>query len=138
MGYQVQVAKNRPDFRVFIDLLYGFEHNVDTDGDSMPVNSREWTFLYIKDRMSQESSVWITGEKSIPAIFEIKSESRRLEELSALYLFEYCGSQMEHDGEVIQVDSIPGLREQYQTELSRAYHSIWHHSNDKNPYPNLE
>ena len=138
MAYKVKVVKKRPDYRVFIDLLYGFEHNVDTDGDSIPVNSRSWTFLYIKDRMSNEPFVLINVENLDTSMFEIKSASKRLEELSALYLFEYCGSSIEHDGEKIRRETILKMKEIYQTELDRAYSSIWHYSSDKTPYPNLE
>ena len=55
----VKVNQSRPDFRVFIDLLYGYGHNVDTDGDSFRPESREWKYLYIKDRESDEPPVSI-------------------------------------------------------------------------------
>ncbi len=83
------VKKPRPDFRVFIDLLYGFKHNVDTEGDSDFVASREWRDLYIKDRESNDPPVEIFSEEIEPLGFEVKSKSNRLEELAALYLYIY-------------------------------------------------
>ena len=55
----VKVNQSRPDFRVFIDLLYGYGHYVDTDGDSFRPESREWKYLYNKDRESDEPPVSI-------------------------------------------------------------------------------
>lgn len=43
--FTVTVRKPRPDFRVFIDLLFGPGWNVDTDGDADPVWSRDWREL---------------------------------------------------------------------------------------------
>ena len=55
--YKVRITNARPDFRVFIDLLYNRARDVDTDGDSEPANSRNWTNLYIKDRESNDSAI---------------------------------------------------------------------------------
>jgi len=46
--YKVKIENERLDFRVFIDLLYGQNKNIDSDGDSNPVYSRNWTDLYVK------------------------------------------------------------------------------------------
>lgn len=83
--HTVNIVRNRPDFRCFIDLLYGRDRNVDTDGNSYPVNSRLWTRLYIRDRESNAPCVEISATKTDPAIFSITSDSPELEELAAVY-----------------------------------------------------
>lgn len=52
--YTVTIVRDRPDFRCFLDLLYGTGRDVDTDGDSFPVSSRSWTYFYVKDRESED------------------------------------------------------------------------------------
>ena len=83
--YRVTIIKDRPDFRVFIDLLFGAHRNVDTDGDSNPVNSRTWSYLYITDREGDAPFVKITGYDLNPDIFEVESASIELEELHNLF-----------------------------------------------------
>jgi len=135
--YKITVTKNRPDFRVFIELLYSQEHNVDTDGDAIRVNSRSWTYLYIKDRMSDDPSDVIEAQDNDPSTFRVESESKKLAELTAIYLFDYCGSSIEYDGEKLDGAVIDELRRKYAKEISQAQSSIWHRSTDKTPYPNL-
>jgi len=135
--YIVTVTKPRPDFRVFIDLLFGFGRNVDSDGGAHEVCSREWRDLYIRDRESDEPKVELYSEDVTPLKFEIKSESKRLEELSALYLYVYCGSQIEKDGLSLDEAALDTLLTKYANELKRAEDSIWHQSNEDNPFPNL-
>ena len=136
--YQITVIRNRPDFRVFIELLYSQEHNVDTDGDSEPVNSRAWTYLYMKDRMSNDPSVIIEAQHNGPLTFAVKSKSKKLAELTAIYLLDYCGSAIKYDEEELDNSAIEALREKYAKELKKAQNSIWHHSTDEKPYPNLD
>src|SRR5688572_10734755 len=105
--HRVQVNGDRPDFRVFTDLLYGAGRNVDTDGDSHPVDSRTWTWLYIADRQRGAACVEIGASEKDPSIFEIQSSSAELEELASLYLFLYCGTSLArgeraHDPEEIE------------------------------------
>lgn len=57
--FTLTVRKPRPDFRVFIDLLFGPGRNVDTDGDADPVWSRDWRELSITDRESDAPTVEI-------------------------------------------------------------------------------
>ena len=136
--YKITVIRDRPDFRVFIDLLYSQEHNVDTDGDAIPVNSRNWTYLYIKDRMSDDPSVEIVAQHNDLSTFEVKSKSKKLAELTAIYLFDSCGSAIEYDGKPLDKTVIDELHREYDKELTKAQNSIWHRSTDKTPYPNLE
>jgi hypothetical protein len=134
--HRVTVDRDRPDFRAFIDLLYGAGRNVDTDGDSDPVNSRTWSYLYIADRESDDPELVIGALEEAPHIFEVKSKSQRLEELSALYLFLYCGVAIS-DTQPLDEERIHELKAKYSTELGRAESAVWHRSSSKKPYPNV-
>jgi hypothetical protein len=135
--YCISVNKNRPDYRVFIDLLYGAKRNVDTDGDSNPVNSRTWSYLYIADRESDDPSVEIGVSEKDKGVFEVRSGSEELEALAALYLFLYCGASIKLGDCNLNQDEIEKLKERYATQLQRAEKSIWHHSSNEKPYPNI-
>lgn len=133
----VEVDRDRPDFRVFIDLLYGHNRNVDTEGDSNPVYSRTWTYLYISDRESDDPSVEIFAVEDRPGIFAVESESDRLEELTALYLFLSCGTSIADAASYFNADKISLLKGKYSVELLRAADAVWHKSSHGLPYPGL-
>ncbi|WOI46522.1 hypothetical protein [Acidovorax sp. BLS4] len=133
----VKIDRERPDFRVFIDLLFGPGWEVDTEGNSHPVNSRTWTSLYMADRTHKEPSVTIEASEDDPELFEVESASTRLEELAALYLFLCSGSAIvAPDGALIDARRV-SLQASYSAELQRAAQALWHQSSDSNPYPNL-
>lgn len=129
--YTVTVVGDRPDFRCFLDLLYGPGRDVDTDGDSFPVSSRSWTYLYVKDRESEDPCVEIQVNEADGAIFNVQSESSRLEELAALYLFLTCGGSISFTGQELDEASVRSLCEKYSVELGRAGSSIWQLSTDE-------
>lgn len=135
--YKVKIIGDRPDFRVFIDLLYGIDRNVDTEGNSNPVNSRKWTDLYIKDRESEDPYVEIVISEDDESFFEVDSKSEYLEELASLYLLEYCGSEIKKGDYQLSKNDIDDLNNKYLKQLNRARESVWHSSNDENPYPNF-
>ena len=132
----VKIDRERPDFRVFIDLLFGPEWNVDTDGNAYPVNSRTWTSLYIADRTNNEPFVTIEASENDLELFEVKSASARLEELAALYLFLCSGSTIFTAEEALDSPRCMALQARYAAELQRAALARWHRSSDSNPYPN--
>lgn len=134
--HQVRIEKARPDFRVFVDLLYGFGRNVDTEGNSYPVNSRTWSSLYIKDRESNDPFVEVSPCESNSSLLEITSESQALEELVALYLLVSSGTSLFANGVELTEEAINQLKTKHQTSLTRAEQSIWHKSSDETPYPN--
>ena len=134
---RVSINKNRPDFRVFVDLLYGPERNVDTDGDSNPVNSRTWTYLHIADRESNDPSVEIYASEKDPGTFEVVSESQELETLAALYLYLYCGASIKVGDVALNQQEIEKLKKRYASQLQRAERAIWHGSSNEYPYPNI-
>jgi hypothetical protein len=135
--YRVSVHGNRPDFRVFIDLLYRTGRNVDTDGDSNPVNSRTWTYLYIADRESDDPFIEIHAKQVDPDIFEVESKSHELETLAALYLFLYCGTSIAFGDSELDQKAIENLKRLYAAQLRSAVNAVWHQSSDQNPYPNI-
>lgn len=133
--YTVVVVADRPDFRCFLDLLFGPGRNVDTEGDSYPVNSRSWTLLHMKDRESDAPSVEIYASEVDESRFKVQSESSRLEELAALYLYLTCGETISNSDQALDKAVIESLCKRYDAELGRARDSIWHRSTDDLPYP---
>jgi hypothetical protein len=135
--HQVRINGNRPDFRVFIDLLFGAGRDVDTDGNSFPVSSRVWTSLYIRDRESNAPCVNICACTTDPTVLEVTSEACQLEELAALYLYVFCGSSIASPKEQLSDEAVQDLRNAYAAAFRRAEEAIWHKSSNELPYPNL-
>ena len=133
----VRIDRDRPDYRVFIDLLFGRGWNVDTEGNSRPVNSRTWTSLYIADRTRGEPPVTLEASDADPQIFQVESASARLEVLAALYLFLCSGSAIVAPEGALDDKQQLALQARYSAELRRAADAVWHQSSDTNPYPNL-
>ncbi|MFZ6758620.1 hypothetical protein ACO0K9_15560 [Undibacterium sp. Ji50W] len=136
--YHVTVNRERPDYRVFIDLLFGKNRNVDTDGNSCPVNSRTWTYLYITDRDGEAPSVEIAELPHDPGIFSIVSDNERLAELATIYLFTYSGLSISTPTATLSTEDINVLNDKYSMELGNARSAVWHLSSDVCPYPNLK
>ncbi|MCA8297678.1 hypothetical protein LGN19_28200 [Burkholderia sp. AU30198] len=134
--HTVKITRNRPDFRCFIDLLYGYPRNVDTDGDAYPVNSRLWTRLYLRDRKSDAPRVSIDPTDTDPAIFTVTSDAPELEELTALYLYLTSGDSISASENLLAASDIERLTEKHAEALQRADRSVWHQSSDEDPYPN--
>ena len=133
----VRIDRDRPDFRVFIDLLFGRGWNVDTEGNSHPVNSRTWTSLYIADRTGGEPPVTIEASDDDPQVFQVESASARLEALAALYLFLRSGATIVAPEGALDGNQRLALQARYSAELQRAADALWHQSSDSDPYPNL-
>jgi hypothetical protein len=133
--HTIVVSRDRPDFRVFIDLLYGADRNVDTDGNSDPVNSRTWTHLYIADRENSDPSVEIFAIQEQPLLFSVQSSSQELEELAALYLYMTCGESISKSSQPLGSNIISSLQDKYRTELQRAKNAVWHRSSNDSPSP---
>jgi hypothetical protein len=131
----VTIVRDRPDFRVFIDLLFGAGWNVDTDGNSRPVNSRTWTALYIADRTRKNPPVTIEASDEDPKVFQVESKSTRLEELAALYLYLQSGASIDGPEGPLDDAKLASLGTEYATEIGRAASACWHRSSDSNPYP---
>ncbi|WP_431228023.1 hypothetical protein [Burkholderia contaminans] len=134
--HTVKIARNRPDFRCFIDLLYGYPRSVDTDGDAYPVNSRIWTRLYLRDRKNDAPRVAIDPTDTDPAIFTVTSDAPELEALTALYLYLTSGDAISASENLLAASDIERLKEKHAEALQRANQSVWHQSSDEEPYPN--
>lgn len=134
----VIVDKPRPDFRVFIDLLYGLGRNVDTDGDANDVWSRDWRELYIRDRENDASGVEIYAAPEPSPRFGVTSDDAELGELAALYLYMFCGAVIERNGQALSADEISHLKLKHADALARAADSVWHQSGIDNPFPDLQ
>lgn len=135
--HSIAIIGDRPDYRVFIDLLFGAGHDVAPDGDSRPVHSRRWTFLYLADRSGDRAVVRIRALAGEPLGFGVESTSERLEQLAAVYLCDYCGSGLSTPAGPVAASELARLRRGFEHELARAAASIWHRSCDEVPYPNL-
>lgn len=118
------VVSERPDFRYFLDLLYGPERNVDADGNSYPVNSRSWTYLYVKDRESDDPYIEIQASEVDVSRFSVQSDSSRLEVPAVLYLYLTCGGSISSSDQVLDTAAIEMLCDRYSVELCRAHSSI--------------
>ncbi|XXF07212.1 hypothetical protein J3Q00_14290 [Pseudomonas sp. D2-3] len=132
----VRIVRDRPDFRVFIDLLYGIGRHVDTDGNAESVTSRNWTELYLCDRESDDPFVEIYEAQGQPGILVVESSNDRLMQLTALYLYLESGSSISVRSQTLSSANIEALADQYRFELDRAKASVWHFSSPQSPYPN--
>lgn len=137
MKFLVTIHKPRPDFRVFIDLLFGPDRNVDSDGDADPVWSREWRELSLKDRESETPRLEIYAPDPEPTAFGVMCEQTDIAELSALYLYLYCGEAIARDGEALNKAEIERLKRKHMEALARAERAVWHLSGAEHHFPNL-
>lgn len=133
--YNVTIDRPRPDFRVFMDLLYG-AWAVDSDGDAEPVWSRQWTELHMRERKTGAAWVRIEVAQLSPLTLQVQSEDAYLETLSALYLYHYCGIIIKREGKDLTPVDIEALSSPYGIELLRANSSVWHQSSEDTPFPN--
>jgi hypothetical protein len=145
--FVIKVNKERPDFRVLIDLFYDSERNVDTSGNCREVYDRNWTDFYLKDRESGDHSVtaWIPSEYwyedeegneiCTDYIFNVKSKGPVFEETLAIYLFLYCGESISNEEKELTKEDVEDLKEKHKTCIHKAESSVYHKSSKENPYP---
>ena len=54
---KVKINSERPDFRVFASYFFGDDlYNYDSDGNSIPITSKNWTELYMTSRQNSDLS----------------------------------------------------------------------------------
>ena len=133
----VTIHKPRPDFRVFIDLLFGPDRNVDSEGDADPVWSRDWCELSLKDRESETPRLEIYAPDEAPTKFSVTCGAADIEDLAALYLYLFCGEAVSRDGKALSEAEIERLKQKYVEALDRAERAVWHLSGAEHPFPNL-
>jgi hypothetical protein len=142
--YIVKVNKDRPDFGVFIDLLYDQNRNVDTDGNCQFPSDRSWTELYIADRESNDSSVsayvpeeYLDEDEDGEIIckeyiFHVNSDDSKIEEKVAIYLYIFCGEYIKMNGKELTNSEIVDLKQKYKKSIERANKSFHHNSSKHN------
>lgn len=145
--FEIKVNRERPDFRVLVDLFYDSEKNADTSGNCQEVYDRSWTDFYLKDRESDEPSIraWIPSkywhedaegnEICTYYTFSVKSENPEFEEKLAIYLYLYCGVNIMKEQKDLTKVEIDDLKEKHKTSILKAENSTFHKSSKDNPYP---
>lgn len=133
--FTVRVNGERPDFRVFTDLLYPPGRNFDSDGDASDPACRNWTWLYLRDRESDAAPLEIEAFTDDIQLFAIRSDDSEQAALAALYLLRYCGTTLTRNGTPLDPIEIDILQARFESQLRRADASKWHRSSTQNPYP---
>lgn len=105
----VNIVKPRPTMMDVIEVLYGKDANVDTDGDSNPADSTEWTSLWIRKRGSDIPPVDIEV-CTHSSWFEVSSDDVAQEELIAFYLFTKSGDKIRNGLGDLSDDDIRNLK----------------------------
>ena len=61
--FEISIARvgPRPPYRELVDHVYGIGANVDTDGDSIPASSTDWTWLYMSLRPQADIPVVVVS-----------------------------------------------------------------------------
>jgi hypothetical protein len=138
---KVKVNTDRPDFRVFATYLFGDDlHNYDSDGNSIPVTSKNWTELYMCSRQNNELcfEIWKTSEN--PLIFEVSAEKIEIANIIAYFLArETNGEDLDKESNSIPLEYLIEKMGNFNLKerLKLADKSIWRKATEENPYPNL-
>ena len=138
---KVKVNSERPDFRVFATYFFGDDlYNYDSDGNSIPVTSKNWTELYMRSRQNKDLcfEIWKTNDN--PLIFEVSSEKLETANIIAYFLArETKGEILDEENNIIPIENlIEKMGDFNLTErLKLADKSIWRKATEENPYPNL-
>ena len=140
---KVNVNSERPDFRVFGTYFFGDDfHNFDSEGNSFPVSSREWTELYMKSRQNKDlwfDIGWINKESTL--ILEVTSDKIENVNIIAYFLAkETNGEIFDGTDKPISLDTLKNKMGNFdlKARLLLAEQSIWRKSSETNQYPNLE
>lgn len=87
----VRAARPYPDFRLVLAFVWGDDVDTDTDGDSRPVDSREWTELYAQNRGRKDEVFNVLPENIEPLVLRVQSEHEWLAAAVAHLLAEFTG-----------------------------------------------
>ena len=87
----VRAARPRPDFRLVLAFIWGDDVDTDTDGDSRPVDSREWTELYAQNRGCKDEVFDVLPASDEPLVLRVQSEHEWLAAAVAHLLAEVTG-----------------------------------------------
>jgi hypothetical protein len=89
--FYVRVTRPRPDFRLVLAFVWGDDVDTDTDGDSRPADSREWTELYAQNRGRKDEVFDVLPEHVEPLVLRVQSEHEWLAASVAHLLAEITG-----------------------------------------------
>ena len=138
---KVKINSERPDFRVFASYFFGDDlYNYDSDGDSIPVTSKNWTELHMTSRQNSDLSFEIRQINKEPLILEVTSEKAENANIIAYFLArETKGEILNDSNEIISLTSLIEKMGDFnlQERLTLADKSIWRKTTEGNPYPNL-
>jgi hypothetical protein len=99
MPERVLYIKNpgpRPAYYLVADHLWGRGCNVDSDGNSVPANSTEWTELTLSLRDSAESQHLSIDPVSLaPLVLVVRSHDADLCERAAAYIVSCAGGSVD-------------------------------------------
>lgn len=141
IGKKVKVNSERPDFRIFATYFFGDDlYNYDSDGNSIPVTSKNWTELYMRSRQNNDLyfEIWKTNDN--PLIFEVTSEKIETANIIAYFLArETKGEILDEKGSIIPMENLIEKMGGFNLieRLKLADKSIWRKATEENPYPNL-
>jgi hypothetical protein len=136
----VIVNSNLPDYRLFIDFIWGSGHNVDSEGDSYNPASRNWTELYMSSRVKKGESFTIEQNKDNSLIYLISSYNEYVAKRAAYLLAKETSQKICVDEVEYKLDFLEdklGQDFNLLDALKRADASIWRKSSLENPYSNL-
>lgn len=138
---KVKINSKRPDFRVFASYFFGDDlYNYDSEGNSIPVTSKNWTELYMTSRQYSDLSFEIRPINEDPLILEVSSEKAENANIVAYFLArETKGEILNESNEIISLNCLIEKMGDFnlQERLSLADKSIWRKTTEANPYPNL-
>lgn len=138
---KVKVNSERPDFRVFATYFFGDNlYNYDSEGDSIPVTSKDWSELYMCSRQDKDLCFDILKTNDNPLIFEVSSEKSETANIIAYFLArETMGEILNEENNIIPMDNLIEKMGTFNLieRLKLADNSIWKKATEENPYPNL-
>ncbi len=138
---KVKVNLERPDCRVFATYFFGDDlYNYDSEGNSIPVTSKNWTELYMRSRQNKDLcfEIWKTNDN--PLIFEVSSEKIETANIIAWFLArETRGEILDEENNIIPMENLEEKMGGFNLaeRLKLADESIWRTATEENPYPNL-
>ena len=138
----IHIHAPRPDFRVVANFLFASHtHNFDSDGDSYPVSSRQWTELYLSSRVWKNYTVSIYALQNEPLILRVHASRPSISYAIAYFLaLETQGQIFTPKGQQLSLQYLEQKLKNFALDrrLAIAKHSIWRESSEENPYPNLK
>jgi hypothetical protein len=141
ISIRVRVNAERPDFRVFASYFFGDDlHDYDSDGNSIPVTSKQWTELYMQSRQQPDLSFNIWPVTKVPLILEVSSFIAANANRIAYFLARETNGEIVDDrNQPIPLESLLESLGEFDLEgrLLLADKGIWRQATETNPYPNL-